>query len=223
MHGCARRWGWAAIRGGPRGASLATLVIGAVAMWYAAAEAGPFTGEGHQHGMWQRQLFLALLATKSLIVGAMAAAQLKATSALRISELRFRRVFDHSAVGIGVVRADGRFSDANPALRNMLGFTTDELLQRTVADITHPDDREPGIGAAGRLLRGEENDWFAEKRYVRKDGDIIWATVSASIAGTKSGIRGRRQSSDPARLLRGREASPRCAPTPAPVWSNGTR
>ena len=171
---------WAAIRGGPRGASLATLVIGAVAMWYAAAEAGPFAGDGHQHDMWQRQLFLALLATKSLIVGAMAAAQLKATSALRISELRFRRVFDYSAVGIGVVRADGRFSDANPALSSMLGFSAEELQQRTVADITHPDDMQAERPILSDLMTGKRNTFRFVKRYLRKDGSIFWGKLTAT-------------------------------------------
>ena len=171
---------WAAIRGGPRGASLAAVVVGAVAMWYAAGEAGPFVGSGHHHGIWQRQMFLALLATKSLIIGAMAATQLRATSALRISELRFRRVFEHSAVGIGVVRADGRFSDANPALRNMLGFTTDELLQRTVADVTHPDDMEAERPILSDLLAGRRTTFRFAKRYLRKDGSIFWGKLTAT-------------------------------------------
>jgi two-component system cell cycle sensor histidine kinase/response regulator CckA len=180
--------GWAAIRGGPRGASLATLVVGAVAMWYAASDVGPFVGTGHHHGMWQRQLFLGLLGTKSLVIAAMAAAQFTAASDLRISELRFRRVFDHSAVGIGVVRADGRFSDANPALRSMLGFSIEELLQRTVADITHPEDMQSEKPILDELLAGQRATFRFAKRYIRKDGSIFWGKLTTTnVPGGREG------------------------------------
>ncbi len=172
--------GWAAIRGGPRGASLVTLVAGAVAMSYAASEAGPFVGSGHHHGMWQRQLFLALLATTGLVMAAMAAAQFRSASALQISELRFRRVFDHSAVGIGVVRSDGRFTDANPALRSMLGLSKEELLQRTVADVTHPDDMQSEKPILDELLGGQRTSFRYVKRYLRKDGSIFWGKLTAT-------------------------------------------
>jgi two-component system, cell cycle sensor histidine kinase and response regulator CckA len=171
--------GWAAIRGGLRGASIATAILASVAIWYTVHGAGPFVGATGE-GLWRLQLFLALLTIGSLLLAAMAQAEATATRALRISELRFRRVFEHSAVGIGVVRGDGRFTDANPALRNMLGFTTTELLQRTVADITHPDDMASEKPVLGELLAGRRASFRVVKRYLRKDGSIFWGKLTAT-------------------------------------------
>ncbi len=171
--------GWAAIRGGLRGASIATAVLAAVAIWYTVNGAGPFLG-GADEALWRLQLFLGLLTIASLLLAAMAQAESMATRALRISELRFRRVFEHSAVGIGVVRRDGRFTDANPALRHMLGFSTDELLQRTVADITHPDDMTAEKPVLGELLAGRRATFRFVKRYLRKDGTIFWGKLTAT-------------------------------------------
>ena len=89
--------GWAAIRYGPRGATLATVLVAAVAMWHTVQGVGPFLGTD-SYGLWRLQLFLAVLTTGSLVVGAMA-------GALRASELRFRRMFEHAGVGIAAVQA----------------------------------------------------------------------------------------------------------------------
>jgi PAS domain S-box-containing protein len=170
---------WAAIRFGPRGASAATTVVAILAVWHAVAGAGPFLGSGDE-GLWRLQLFLTLLTVGSLMLTAMAQAEAAASRAHQISELRFRRVFDHSAVGIGVVRADGRFSDANPALRTMLGYSKDELLQRTVADITHPEDMLSEAPVLGDLMAGRRTTFRVVKRYLRKDGGIFWGRLTAT-------------------------------------------
>ena len=170
---------WAAIRFGPRGASTATTIVAILAVWHTIAGAGPFHGASGE-GLWRLQLFLALLTVGSLMLTAMAQAQAAASHALQISELRFRRVFDHSAVGIGVVRADGRFTDANPALRTMLGFSKEELLQRTVADITHPDDMQSEGPVLQDLLAGRSTSFRFVKRYLRKDGGIFWGKLTAT-------------------------------------------
>lgn len=171
--------GLAAIRGGPRGASVATLLVGVVGVWHTATNAGPFVGSD-QHGMWQLQLFLALLTTMSLLLAAMAAAQFRAAGALHISEQRFRRIFEHSAVGIGVVGAGARFTDANPALRNMLGFSYAELLDRTIADVTHPEDMAGERLMLEELLAGKRASFRLVKRYFRKDGTVFWGKLTAT-------------------------------------------
>ncbi|HWN19205.1 MAG TPA: PAS domain S-box protein [Gemmatimonadales bacterium] len=172
--------GWAAIRGGPRAASLATLVVGAVAMMYAASEVGPFLGDGQYHGLWQRQLFLAILATMSLLLAAMAAAQFKAANALQVSEQRFRRLFEHSSVGMAVVGPDGIITDANPALRTMLGYSNAELLGCTFAEISHPADNASENDLLGELLAGRRTSLRLVKRYLRKDRTVFWGKVTAT-------------------------------------------
>jgi two-component system, cell cycle sensor histidine kinase and response regulator CckA len=170
---------WAAIRLGPRGASAATLIVACLAIWHTLAGEGPFLGGGGQ-GLWRLQLFLALLTIGSLLLTALAQAEASASRALRLSELRFRRIFEHSAVGIGVVRADGRFTDANPALRSMLGFSIEELRQRTVADITHPEDMASEKPILGELLAGQRATFRFVKRYLRRDGSIFWGKLTAT-------------------------------------------
>jgi PAS domain S-box-containing protein len=163
---------WAAIRYGPRGASLATVLVAAVAIWHTVQGVGPFIGTGGE-GLWRLQLFLALLTTGSLVVGAMA-------GALRASELRFRRMFEHAGVGIVVVQADGRIAEANPAFHGMLRFSPAELAGRTLADITHQDDWAVDKTIIRELYAGQLAPYRVVKRYLRKDGTLFWGKLTAT-------------------------------------------
>jgi two-component system, cell cycle sensor histidine kinase and response regulator CckA len=171
--------GWAAIRGGPRGASLAAVAAAVIAMWFAGAATGPFTVMGH-HGLLQLQVFLALLTTKSVVLGAVSAAQLRAVEALVVYERRFRQIFDHSAVGIAVVHSDGGITEANPAFRKMMGYSSAELSVRNVADITHPEDMAAEQELLEQMLAGERTTYRMTKRYRRKDGSIFWGRLTAT-------------------------------------------
>ena len=171
--------GWAAIRGGPRGASIAALTVAIIAIQHAGAEIGPFTVAGH-HGLLQLQVFLALLTTKSVVMGAVSAAQLRAAEALLVHERRFRHIFEHSAVGIAVVHSDGGLTDANPAFRKMMGYSSAELATRNVADITHPEDMAAERELLEQILAGERTTYRMIKRYVRKDGSIFWGRLTAT-------------------------------------------
>ena len=171
--------GWAAIRGGPRGASIAALTVAIIAMRHAGAEIGPFTVTGH-HGLLQLQVFLALLTTKSVVMGAVSAAQLWAAEALLVHERRFRQIFEHSAVGIAVVHSDGALTDANPAFRKMMGYSSAELAKRSVADITHPEDMAAEQELLEQILAGERTTYRLVKRYLRKDGSIFWGRLTAT-------------------------------------------
>jgi two-component system, cell cycle sensor histidine kinase and response regulator CckA len=171
--------GWAAIRGGPRGASLAALTIAVIAIWHAGGEVGPFTVSGH-HGLLQLQVFLALLATKSVVMGAVSAAQLRAAESLVVQERRFRQIFEHSAVGIAVVHSNGGLTEVNPAFRNMMGYSTAELASRNVADISHPEDMAAEQELLQQILTGERTTYRMTKRYRRKDGSIFWGRLTAT-------------------------------------------
>jgi two-component system, cell cycle sensor histidine kinase and response regulator CckA len=171
--------GWAAIRGGPRGASLAALTIAVIAIWHAGGEVGPFTVSGH-HGLLQLQVFLALLAIKSVVMGAVCAAQLRAVETLVVHERRFRQIFEHSAVGIAVVHSNGGLTEVNPAFRNMMGYSTAELASRNVADISHPEDMAAEQELLQQILTGERTTYRMTKRYRRKDGSIFWGRLTAT-------------------------------------------
>ena len=170
---------WAAIRGGPRGASVATLILAVIAMSYASDASVSFSVSGH-HGLLQLQVFLALLTTTSLVMGAMSAAQLRAAGALRVNEQRFRRIFEHSAVGISVVHTDGCITEANPAFRSMMGYSNAELASSHVADITYPEDMAAERELLEQILAGERTTYRLVKRYLRKDGSVFWGRLTAT-------------------------------------------
>jgi PAS domain S-box-containing protein len=174
--------GWAALRWGPRGASAGSILVGAVAMWYTVHGVGPFVRSGGE-GLWGLELFLALLSTGSLVIGAMA-------TALRESELRFRRIFEHAGVGMAVVRPDGRIGEANPAFQRMLNSSAAELAGRTIAEITHPDDWAVGKTMLKELLAGHRAPLRVVKRYLRSDGTVFWGKLTATHIGAGGGATG---------------------------------
>jgi diguanylate cyclase (GGDEF)-like protein/PAS domain S-box-containing protein len=92
---------------------------------------------------------------------------------------RFRTVFDGASIGIVRVDREGHTLEANPALERMLGYTADELACKTFAEITHPDDIDHNLQLFRELVAGERDSYQLEKRYYRKDGEVIWAEITA--------------------------------------------
>ena len=107
-------------------------------------------------------------------------AQRKTEQALRDSEELFRGAFDQAAVGILLTEADGRFIRANPKMCEILGYAEDELMGLTYPDVIHPDDIEATAGIHVLLSKGEARGLPVEKRYLRKDGTVIWARTTIS-------------------------------------------
>ncbi|MDZ8184060.1 MAG: PAS domain S-box protein [Nostoc sp. ChiSLP02] len=107
--------------------------------------------------------------------------------ALRESEERFRAMFDQAAVGIALVALDGRFLQVNPALCEITGYSYEELMQMNFQEITHPGDLEADIENARRVLAQEINGYSLEKRYIRKDGSILWINLTSSAVWNNQG------------------------------------
>jgi PAS domain S-box-containing protein len=106
----------------------------------------------------------------------------KYEAALRESETTFRVMFDASAVGkIEVEPGTTRFLRVNAAMCKFLGYSEEELLARTVLDVTHPDDRDESRYLGQRLVAGVSDVFDVEKRYIRKDGTIVWARVTVNL------------------------------------------
>jgi PAS domain S-box-containing protein len=100
---------------------------------------------------------------------------------LRESEAIFRAMFEVSSVGkIEVEPKNGRFLRANAAMCEFVGYSEAELLARTVYDITHPDDRNLDSESLRCLVAGESAGFDMEKRYIRKDGNAVWARVTVN-------------------------------------------
>jgi PAS domain S-box-containing protein len=107
-------------------------------------------------------------------------ARRRAHEAVRISREFFQRVFDAAPVGIAVCDRAGRYIMVNPAMCEMVRYSAEELLTRNFIDITHPDDVAANVAGREPLLEGRERSFQMEKRYVRQDGQVIWALMVVS-------------------------------------------
>jgi PAS domain S-box-containing protein len=101
--------------------------------------------------------------------------------ALKASEEKFRRSFENAAFAIALVNTNFQFISVNHALCNMLGYTEKEMLHRTFSDITHPEDKKIGIELTKELYEGKRDYFWLEKRYVHKNGSIVWGLLSSSM------------------------------------------
>jgi PAS domain S-box-containing protein len=104
----------------------------------------------------------------------------RSEEALRGSEQRFRAVFNNAAVGIDVLDGFGRFIEVNTALADMLGYSKEELIGISPLDLTHPEDLGKSREHLARLVEENTHAYRLEKRYVRKDGSILFAEVTVS-------------------------------------------
>ena len=105
----------------------------------------------------------------------------RAEEALRLSEERFRATYEHAPVGIEQVGLDGRLLEANDRLCRLLGYTREEMLGKTLAELTHPDDRAAENRLRQQLLLGDTSSYQLEKRYLRKGGAPVWVRATASL------------------------------------------
>jgi PAS domain S-box-containing protein len=103
----------------------------------------------------------------------------RAEEGLRASEERWSKLAENSSAGIALIAPDGRFIAANLAFQKMLGYTEDELQGRTTFDIAHEEDRAATEARIAEAHEGQRRDWRVEKRYLRKDGGVMWADVSS--------------------------------------------
>ena len=106
----------------------------------------------------------------------------QAETVLRESEERFRAIFEQAAVGITRVDLNGVLVEVNQKFCEMLGYQREELLGKQVRDITHPGDYGQGVKLREGLKSGTGGPSSGEKRFLRKDGSILWARRTMSKA-----------------------------------------
>jgi PAS domain S-box-containing protein len=114
-------------------------------------------------------------------------AELALTRSLADSEARFRAMFESAAVGIALVAPDGRWLRVNDALCGFLGYPVDELLTKTFRQVTYPDDLAADVAQAELMREGKIETYDLEKRYVRKDGALVWGRKTASCVRKSDG------------------------------------
>ena len=97
------------------------------------------------------------------------------------NEERFRATFEQAAVGMAHVAPSGRLLRVNQKLCDIVGYSSDELLQKTLQDITHPDDLDADLGYVRQVLTGIISTFSMEKRYLRKDSSVVCINLTVSI------------------------------------------
>lgn len=111
----------------------------------------------------------------------------RAEEELRLSEERFRTAFDEAAIGMALQTPTGRFLRVNAAYCRMTGYSESELLLADWQSITHPDDAPRLSREINRMLAGEIASFVAEKRSIKRGGDIAWDRISHSLVRNRNG------------------------------------
>jgi PAS domain S-box-containing protein len=106
---------------------------------------------------------------------------------LRESEMKFRQTFDLSPIGTVMVGLDKRFIRCNNSFSQTLGYQPEELVGKTIAEVTFPDDIELGMAEMAAIAKGELESTHIQKRFLCKNGQIIWGDVTISFVNGIAG------------------------------------
>jgi diguanylate cyclase (GGDEF)-like protein/PAS domain S-box-containing protein len=109
------------------------------------------------------------------------AEQERISKALRETEEHFRNAFDYAAIGMALVSPQGGWLRVNRSLCDLIGYTEQELLNSNFQAVTHADDLGSDLANLYRLMQAETSNCQLEKRYVHRQGQIVWALSSVSL------------------------------------------
>jgi PAS domain S-box-containing protein len=101
--------------------------------------------------------------------------------ALGESEKKFRNAFNHSGIGMAIVGLNGNFIEVNDNFPKIFGYTKKEFSEKKILQITHPDDLEKSRIKIQELLANKYDSFHVEKKYLAKNGKIIWGELNASL------------------------------------------
>ena len=107
--------------------------------------------------------------------------------ALRESEARFRSTFKDAPIGMTLVSAENRILQTNRAHSEFLGYTEQELIGMSILDVTYPEDREETSRVSRQMRDGGARIERHQKRYLRRDGSVVWGEVSVSMIRNADG------------------------------------
>ena len=113
--------------------------------------------------------------------------QRAAEARTRAAESVFSSAFELAPIGMGLAALDGRWLRVNPALESLAGYDEAELLTMRFHDITHPDDLDADLSLREQLRDGLVPSFHMEKRYVHKDGSVVWVQISVSLVRDDAG------------------------------------
>jgi PAS domain S-box-containing protein len=107
--------------------------------------------------------------------------------ALAECEERFQSTFEQTAVGLGHVSADGRWLRVNQKLCDITGYSRQEIQELTFRDITHPADLALDVAQTEKISAGKLDHYSIDKRYIRKDGEIVWVHLTVDAVRDSAG------------------------------------
>jgi diguanylate cyclase (GGDEF)-like protein/PAS domain S-box-containing protein len=111
----------------------------------------------------------------------------QAEEAMRKSEEQFRLIFEMAPIGMAITTLDGKLERVNQSLCDALGYTKEELVSLTFAQIAHPEDREISIALEKKLLQGQESTFQIEQRYLAKDARVVDTLLTVTIVRDEHG------------------------------------
>ena len=111
----------------------------------------------------------------------------KAEESQQKSENHFRNTFEQAAVGMSILSPSGVWMQINHRLCEILGYSQDELMKMNFSDITYPDHIDGDVERVRQMENGVRNTDSWEKRYIRKDGQVIWARITTSLSRSEDG------------------------------------
>jgi diguanylate cyclase (GGDEF)-like protein/PAS domain S-box-containing protein len=100
---------------------------------------------------------------------------------------RFEAMYHGASIGIAMISPEGHVVEANPAMHEILGYSSEEFAERPFFSYTHPDDLDVNSGYFREVMAGERDSYRMEKRYIHKNGDTVWGNVSVSLLRDAAG------------------------------------
>jgi diguanylate cyclase (GGDEF)-like protein/PAS domain S-box-containing protein len=122
-----------------------------------------------------------------LVTGVDITAERSAVLSLADAERRMRLTAQHAPIGMAVVSTEGELVEVNDALCRLLGYERHELVGMTFQELTHPDDLALDLAHVAALLAGTGDTYRMEKRYITRDGHLLWSRLSVAVARDDSG------------------------------------
>ncbi len=111
-----------------------------------------------------------------------------AQESLRQSEQRFRSYFELPLTGIVITSTEKSWLDVNDRACEILGYTKEELLQQTWSSMTHPEDLAADVEKFNLMLAGAIDQYTMEKRFIRKDGSIVYVNLAVGCVRRSDGL-----------------------------------
>ncbi|MEQ8359185.1 MAG: PAS domain S-box protein [Cytophagales bacterium] len=105
----------------------------------------------------------------------------------RLKERQFKLMFENAPIGMALVGLDGSWLDLNKKVCEIVGYTEEELLNLTFQDITYPDDVDIDVSLVKDLIEGKDDKYFLNKRYIHKEGHLVWIELGVSIVRSEEG------------------------------------